>query len=135
MLAETSTVKIAPEQTIDCALLFHRFLVVSMTGDLSIAEIMSYELSPYTSALLGAINLFRKADKPQLTYAISDHSSKVLSEAMSDPAPKTEQYVLDGGSLVHRFPWKTGDSYGMIAQSYANFTIHHYGSATVIFDG
>ena len=37
--------------------------------------------------------------------------------------------------MLHRLPWKTGDSYGAIAQSYADFSIRHYGSATVVFDG
>ena len=38
--------------------------------------------------------------------------------------------------MLHRIPWKKGESYGDIAQSYADFTIRHYGSATtVVFDG
>ena len=49
--------------------------------------------------------------------------------------PETDCYVLDGGSLLHRLPWKTGDSYGAIAESYADFTVRHYGQATVVFDG
>ena len=57
------------------------------------------------------------------------------SEAIIDIAPKTECYVLDGGSLLHRLPWKLGDSYGAIAQSYVDFTNRHYGLAIVVFDG
>ena len=49
--------------------------------------------------------------------------------------PETDCYVLDGGSLLHRLPWKKGDSYGAIAESYADFTLRHYGQATVVFDG
>ena len=38
--------------------------------------------------------------------------------------------------MIHRIPWKCGNSYGEIAQSYADFTIRHYGlNATVVFDG
>jgi len=37
--------------------------------------------------------------------------------------------------LLHRLPWKTGDSYGAIAESSADFTVRHYGQATVVFDG
>ena len=33
---------------------------------------------------------------------------------------KTDCYVLDGGSLLHRLPWKKGDSYNVIAESYAD---------------
>lgn len=49
--------------------------------------------------------------------------------------PPTEHYVFDVGSLVYCLAWKKGDSYGAIAQSYADFTIRHYGKATVVFDG
>ncbi|KAH3695932.1 hypothetical protein DPMN_083391 [Dreissena polymorpha] len=49
--------------------------------------------------------------------------------------PETECYVLDGGSLLHRLPWKKGDTYNAIAESYAYFTVRHYGQATVSFDG
>ena len=49
--------------------------------------------------------------------------------------PKTDRYVLDGGSLLHRLPWTNGESYNTIASSYADFTVRHYGLATVVFDG
>ena len=101
-LGDVSAVKVAPEQTIDPALLFQRFLVVSKTGELSLQEVMSYELSPFPPALFEARSVFRKADKPQLAHAIIDHSNKVSTEAVGDSVPKTEHYVLDGGSLLHR---------------------------------
>lgn len=37
--------------------------------------------------------------------------------------------------MIHRLPWKRGENYGAIARSYADFTIYHYGKATVVFDG
>lgn len=58
-----------------------------------------------------------------------------MSCEAENSTPITEHYVLDGGSLLHRVPWKPGDSYGTIARSYADFTVHHYGFATVVFDG
>ena len=48
--------------------------------------------------------------------------------------PETDCYVLDGGSLLHRLAWMKGDSYGAIAESYADFTVRHYRQATVVFD-
>ena len=131
-LGQTSAIKVAPDRTIDSALLFQRFLVVSQTGELSLEEVMRYELTPFPPALFEARNVFRKADKPQLAKAICDHAQ----DAIQDSVPETEYHVLDGGSLLHRIPWKNGESYGDIAQSYADFTIRHYGSATtVVFDG
>jgi len=49
--------------------------------------------------------------------------------------PETDCYVLGDGSLLHRLPWKTGDSYGAIAECYADFTVRRYCQATVVFDG
>ena len=54
---------------------------------------------------------------------------------MISSVPETDCYVLDDGSLLHRLPWKTGVSYGAIAEPYADFTVRHYGQATVVFDG
>ena len=84
---------------------------------------MSYKLRPFPPALFEARGVLRKAAKPQLAHAIITHS-------------KTDHYVLDGGSsLQFGVPWKRVVSYGAIAQSYADFTIRHYGLATVVFDG
>ena len=101
---------------------------------------MRYELSPFPPAIFEAGNIFRKAAltdcvcrlwfiKPQPAHTICDHAS----DAILDTVPETDHYVLD---VLHRIPWKHGQSYGKIAQSYADFTIQHYGSATtIVFDG
>jgi len=78
---------------------------------------------------------FEKVDKPQLAQAIRDHATDLSSKAVINSVPETDCYMLDGGSLLHRLPWKTGDSYGAIAESYVDFTVRHYGQATVVFDG
>ncbi|XP_064094950.1 uncharacterized protein LOC135207244 [Macrobrachium nipponense] len=133
-LGDVSAIKVAPDQSIDPALLFQRLLVVAKTGELSLEYVLGYELSPFPPALFEIRNVFHKPDKPQLAHAISDH----LKEAGVDPpqsTPQTEHYVLDGGSLLHQVPWKKGDSYSAMAESYADFTIRKYGVATVVFDG
>jgi len=134
-LGDMSSVQITSEQTIDPALLFQRFVVVSKTEDLSMEEVMNFELSPFPPSLFEARNILRKAGKPQLAVAITEHSRKISNEAVTDSIPKTDHYVLDGGSLLHRVQWKAGDTYGAIAQSYADFTVRHYSLATVVFDG
>ena len=80
---------------------------------------MSYELSSFTSALFEAKEIFCKADKPRLAISVVEYSCKTSKEAVVDSTPLTEQYILDGGSLIDRLPWKKGDSYGVIAQNYA----------------
>ena len=44
-LGDVSAIKVAPDHIIDPALLFQRFLVVSKTGELSLEDVMGYELS------------------------------------------------------------------------------------------
>ena len=134
-LGNISAVTIAPDRTTDPAFLFQRFLVVSRSGDLSLEEVLTFELSPYPLALFETRNILRKADKPQLAQAIRDHAADLLNEAVMNSIPKTDCYALDGGFLLHRLPWKKGDSYNAIAESYADFTVRHYGQATVVFDG
>ena len=74
--------------------------MVSRSGDLSLGEV-----SPFPSALFEARNILRKAEKPQLAKAIRDHATDLSSEAVINFVPETDCYVL------HRFPWKTGDSW------------------------
>ena len=132
-LGQQSTIKIAADRTIDSALLFQRFMVVSQTGELSLEEVMRYELSSFPPTLFEARNVFRKADKPQLlAHAIRDHAS----DAMLDCVPVSTRHVIDVGSLLHRVPWQLGTRDGEIAKHYADFAIRHYGPATTVeFDG
>ena len=102
IIGQQSTIKMAADRTIDSALLFQRFVVVSQTGELSLEEVIRYELSPFPPALFEARHVFRKADKPQLAHAIRDHAS----DAMLDCVPESTRHVLDGGSLLHRVPWQ-----------------------------
>ena len=107
---------------------------MSKTGELSLEDVMTYELSTFPAAVFEAKDIFRKADKSQIAQALAELSSKESSKTILDFIPPTE-YVLDGGSLIHHLSWKRGDSYGAIAPSYADFTIKHYGKAAVVFDG
>ena len=135
-LGESSSVQVNDEQTVSPELLFQRFLVLSQGGDLTLQDIMDYELCSYPPALFDAKHAFLKADKPQLAEALRDFVSKSSSNAViTDSTPESEHFVLDGGSLLHCLSWKKGITYGEIAEEYANFTISKYGMATVVFDG
>lgn len=134
-LASSKAVKVAEDRTIDPALLFQRFLVVSQSGDLKIEEVMNYELCPYPMSLFEAKDILRQPDKPQLSEAIRNYASVKSDNAVTQTVPKTNHYVLDGGSLLHRLKWKAGCTYSSIADDYASFTVKHYGNATVVFDG
>ena len=129
-------VMISPGKIIDPGLLFQRFLVVSRTGELDLEEVMKYELSAYPTSLFEYNHILRKADKPQLAHAIDEHYNNQASiETTPDAALCTERYVIDGGFLIRKLKWKKRDTYSKIAKLYADFTIKHYGLATVVFDG
>ncbi|KAJ8027661.1 hypothetical protein HOLleu_32864 [Holothuria leucospilota] len=97
--------------SIDTSLLFHRFLVLSRTGDLSLEDVMKYELSPFPPSLFEDNDIFRKADKPKLAQALIAHCNNTPScETTTDAIPQTERYVPDGGSLLHKLKWKSGDT-------------------------
>ena len=51
------------------------------------------------------------------------------SEAVVNSIPETDCYVLGGCSIV--YSGKKGVSYNAIAESYADFTVRHYGQATL----
>ena len=44
-------------------------------------------------------------------------------------------YILDGGALLHRLPWKQGCTYDEICKQYWRSVNSHYGSPTAVFDG
>jgi hypothetical protein len=135
-MSSSSGVMVSPEKTIDSSLLFQRFLVVSRTGELDLEEVMKYELSAYPTSLFEEKDILRKADKPQLAHAIDEHYNIQASiETTQYADSSTERYVIDGGFLIHKLKWKKGDTYNRIAKQYAEFTVKHYGLATVVFDG
>ena len=134
-LASSKKVKVSEDRTIDPALLFQRFLVVSQTGELRLDDVMSYELCPYPMSLFEAKDILRPPDKPQLAEAIRNYVKTKSDNAVTQTVPVTDHYVLDGGSLLHRLKWTEGSTYSSIADDYASFTVKHYGKATVVFDG
>ena len=100
-LASARAIKVSDDRTNDPALLFQRFLVVSQIEDLCPEEVLKYELSPYPPSLFKAKYILQKSDKAQLLDAIRNHVTS-SDAAVLQSIPKTDHYVLDGGSLLHR---------------------------------
>ena len=84
--------------------------------------------------LKGSQNLLRKPDKAPLLHAVRSHVNS-SNDAILQVIPKTDHYLLEGGSLIHRLKWNDGSTYNLIADAYAYFTVDVYGNATVVFDG
>ncbi|XP_073240418.1 uncharacterized protein [Porites lutea] len=74
----------------------------------------------------------RLKQKPVLADAIW---AKLSSNATSGPEGDV-QHVLDGGALLHRFPWPRGSvTYQDICGLYCSYVTKKYGNAIVVFDG
>ena len=134
ILASSRAVTVDKERGIDPALLFQIFLVVSQSGDLCLEDVITYELLPYPPSVFEGNNLLRKPDKAPFLHAVRSHVTSA-NDAILQVIPKTDHYVLDGGSLIHRLKWTDGSTYNSVADAYASFTFNMYGNATVVFDG
>ena len=101
-----------------------------MRTEQQLHNIFKYELCSYPPALYEAKHVLRPANKPALADAIW---ALVPAEVVG-PTGKS-QYILDGGSLLHRIPWQRGTTYNDICQQYTNSVTRHYGYAIIVFDG
>ena len=72
--------------------------------------------------------------RAQLLEAIREYLSSSKAPKL-EVVPKTDNYVLDGGSLLRRLKWKEGSTQRSVAEMHASFTVDNYGKATVVFDG
>ena len=73
----------------------------------------------------------RAANKPALADAIW----ALMPEDVVGPGSGQYQFVLDGGSLLHRIPWQRGTTYNDICRQYTSYVTRKYGCAIVVFDG
>ena len=61
---------------------------------------------------------------------------ELVKEDQPDNIPSTQvDFVIDGGALLQRVPWRLKESIDNICQMYVNYVVRRYGSPTVVFDG
>ncbi|KAG1652235.1 hypothetical protein GQR58_026445 [Nymphon striatum] len=111
-----NTVTIGGESvSIDPQVLFQRLLIVANSSDYDVKDLLCYELFTLPTALFDKHGLLREANKPQL----ADVLSVLPIDEEKREVPK--YHVLDGGSLIHRFPWKRGTTFDEILKTYLNY--------------
>jgi len=54
-----------------------------------------------------------------------DEAREQCDKAVTYDISKTDNYVLDGGSLLQHVPWTKGNTYGAIADSYVDFNVRN----------
>ena len=127
-------VKIDDDRSIDPAVLFQRMIIITNTGEISLEEMVVHELCSFPPALFSSNSMPLEADKAPLAHALDDYCTSKLPGQKSTTPPKTDHYVMDGGSLIHRLNWEKGKTYGQIAEAYANMACSRYFRPTVVFD-
>ena len=96
---------------VDPQLLFQRLVTIG-TKNGELQHVFNHELCHYPQALFESVNVIRPTTKASLADALW------CSEAAKLPGPsKTVQYILDGGALLHRFPWTRGSKYDQISNT------------------
>ena len=113
---------------VDSQLLFQRLITAGeRCGDLPL--LFMHEMCSYPTALFESPGLMRISNKSLLADSIWNICPSIESH-ISD----NRQYVLDGGSLLHRLPWIQGLTFGQICDMYVQFVLNKYGKA-IVFDG
>ena len=131
-LSVKSAIKVCGESVqVDPQLLFQRLITVFNDFFEDKSEIFKYELCSFPPSIFDASGFPREAHKPKLADAIW-----ALGEC-GVPAIESSviQYVLDGGSLLHRIPWPKGISFSLICIIYTDYVVKKYKNPVVVFDG
>ena len=129
-LGSRSTGKIKGEHvSIDPQLLFQRLLTVIERCD-DETSLFQYELCTYHAALFESSSLPLQTNKAVL----ADYLWKSMKEEQWNPSGDV-QYVLDGGSLVHRVPWPRRSTFESVSHQYVRYVTQIYGAAAIVFDG
>lgn len=126
LAAKTSSITIADTITpIDPYMLFQRISVVKKDQELK--SFFHYELSPYPLSLFSA-GSFRKTMKSKLY--------ELFNPVDYQPDPNKNVFILDGGMLLHRVPWKENELFDDILNRYLAYVKKHFTTnAIVVFDG
>ena len=91
---------------------------------------MTYEPCTFPPALFESKGLLNEPQKATLADALW---STVQNQDVS--IPTQAKYILDGGSLLHSIPWKTGSTFSSLLQAYTGYVLRKHGKAVVVFDG
>ena len=114
---------------IDPQLLFQRLITAGTRNDW-LEHILRFELCSYPPAIFEARHVKMPANKPALADAIW---ALIPRDVVGSTGQS--QYVLNGGSLVHRILWQRGTTYNDICRQYTKYVTRKYGHAFIVFDG
>ena len=119
----------AQKLVIDPMLLFQRLVSVETLNGELLEEVFTHEPCSYPPALFQTTNVLLSPNKA----ALADATLKQVPD-MPSPA-KPVQYVLDGGALLHRILWPSGEKFDAICSLYVQYVWDKYRSPVIVLDG
>ena len=110
----------------------HQRLLVTGISDIPMHDLMKYELCSPPTCRFDSHMLMRTGDKAEhMHYLI-----KRVPECIIPTTPSNEaQFIIDGGALLHKFPWPKNSTYAEICRLYTQYVVNTYSDAVVVFDG
>ena len=93
-------------------------------------DISPFELCSYASAIFEARRVMIPASKPALADAIW----ALIPRDVVGPTEQS-QYIMYGGSMVHRIPWQRDTTYNDTCRQYAKYVTRKCGHSIIVFDG
>ena len=132
-LATNTAVKTSNKTVlIDPQLLFQRLVTAGSSQD-NLNEVFKYELCSYPPSLFLTTDVMLTADKASLANAMW---KQLPDSCQGSQVPEDiQQYVLDGGALLHRLRWNIGDTYDDICKKYIKYVTNKYFPVIIVFDG
>ena len=130
-LATKLAVRINDEPIIvDPQVLFQRLLKTEQSTPEVKPSLFQYELTNLPCTRFEPIGLPRQAEKSTL----AEHLRSLSKDDATLPN-ETIHFVLEGGSFLHKIPWRRGSTYDQLVEMYAEFVARKYKNATIVFDG
>ncbi|KAL8591470.1 hypothetical protein ACOMHN_026660 [Nucella lapillus] len=127
-LATNLAVRVNDEPIIiDPLLLFQRLLKIAQSTPETIPSLFKYEMTNLPCALFDASGLPSKSTLAEYLWSSAKEDTTLPNENIN--------FVLDGGSLLHKLPWQRGSTYNQLAEMYAEFVARKYKKAPIVFDG
>ena len=119
------------EKCIDSHLLFQRLVVLANSSNIAYEYCKGYELSAYPPALFESSTMLLKADKPQITKAVTEFVKRQTNELGT--TENIEMHVIDGGSLLLKVSWEKNITYRAIAMKYVKYVCQNFKSGKNCF--
>ena len=111
--------------------LYQRLLVTGIC-DIPMYDLLKYELCSLPTCRFDSHMMLRTGDKTELMHYLM----KRVPECSFSTTPSNEmQFIIDGGALLHKFPWPKNSIYADICRLCTQYVVNTYSDVVVVSDG